>query len=170
MEEMSEGLIIKNRTMDTVNSESDQEDKNEEEYSSSVEKNTKVVTRDKKKTLVQKRKQREQKQETYERSLIKSKKKKLSDIYKLKAMQNDIETIEKKQELLRQKRAEKREKKSTSTKTLGRIKFEPIDPDFQLMEELSGNLRNCKSTMSLLKDRYKSLQQRNIIAPTVIKL
>jgi len=169
MKEMSEGLIIKDGTIGAVNSESAKEDQNEEE-DSSVAKADNKIAKNMKKTLVQRRKQREQKQEANERSLIKREKKKLSDIYKLRAMQKDIETLEKKQELLRQKRMKKREEKSILPKTLGRIKFEPMDSDFQLAEELTGNLRNCKSSTNLLKDRYKSLQQRNIIAPTLIKL
>jgi nucleolar protein 53 len=169
MKEMSEGLMIKDGTIGTVNSGSAKEDQNEEEDSSVVKADNKIV-KNVKKTLVQRRKQREQKQEANKRSLVKCEKKKLSDIYKLRVMQKDIETLEKKQEFLRQKRMKKREEKSSLPKTLGRIKFEAMDSDFQLTEELTGNLRNCKSSMNLLKDRYKSLQQRNIIVPTVIKL
>ncbi|EZA54036.1 hypothetical protein X777_05885 [Ooceraea biroi] len=163
MKEMSEGLPNINKT--TVNSKSAQEDQEEEEEDSSVVGNDKTV-KNIKKTLVQRRKQREQKQEANERALMKCEKKKLSDVYKLNILQKQIEAKEKKEELLRQKRMKKCERESTMPRTLGRIKFEPMDSDFQLMEELTGNLRNCKPSMNLLKDRYKSLQQRNIVAPT----
>lgn len=169
MKEMSEGLPVKNKI--TVHSKSAKKDQaeEEEEDSSAGNANSKTV-KNVKKTLVQKRKQQEQKQETNKRVLVKCDKKKLSDIYKLKTLQKDIEDKEKKQELLRQKRMKKHEREFTMPKTLGRIKFEPMDSDFQLMEELTGNLRNCKPSTNLLKDRFKSLQQRNIIAPSVIKL
>lgn len=163
IKEMSEGLPIKNRfAIDST------ENRNEENLSIAAT-NDKLV-KNTKKTLVQRRKQREQKQANNERSLIKLEKKKLSDIYKLKILQKQIEAKEKKQEFLRQKRIKKEEKKSVLPKTLSKTKFEPLELDFQLAEELTGSLRNCKSSTNLLKDRYKSFQQRNMVAPAVIKL
>jgi len=165
IKEMSEGLP-KNQTTSNFNS---LEENHQEEEDSSIITSGKPV-KNIKKTLVQKRKQREQKQATNERALIKLEKKKNSDIYKLKILQKQIEAKDRKQEYLRQKRMKKHERESLMPKTLSKMKFEPIDPDFQLAEELTGNLRNCKPSKNLLKDRYKSLQQRNILAPTVIKL
>lgn len=163
LKEMSEGLPTKQTT---TNLQSTEEDNSEEDLTMANSKPVKNV----KKTLVQRRKQREQKQAANEYILTKINKKKISDIYKLKNLQKQIEVKEKKQEFLRQIRMMKHERESVMPKTLSKTKFEPLDPDFQLAEELTGNLRNCKPSMSLLKDRYKSLQQRNIIAPAVIKL
>lgn len=160
---MSEGLPTKQ-----VTANFEEEDNNEEDLSTSMTNNKPV--KNAKKTLVQKRKQRERKQAANERTLIKTEKKKIADIYKLKNLQQQIQIKEKKQELLRQKRMKKRERESVMPKTLSKIKFEPLDPDFQLAEELTGNLRNFIPSKSLLKERYKSLQQRNIVAPAVIKL
>lgn len=165
IKEMSEGLPTKQIT---ANSKFTEEDDNEED--SSITMTSNKLVKNAKKTLVQRRKQREQKQAANERILIKIDKKKISDIYKLKNLQQQIEVKEKKQELLRQKRMMKRERESVLPKTLSKTKFEPLDPDFLLPEELTGNLRNCKSSTNLLKDRYKSLQQRSIVAPAVIKL
>lgn len=169
MKEMSEGLPIKNKIAVNTNSIGEEEDSSEKEDLSEVKGNSKPV-KSVKKTLVQRRKQREEKREANKRALMKCEKKKHSDIYKLRALEKQIEMKEKRQELLREKRLKKREREATMPKTLGKIKFEPLDPDFQLDEELSGNLRSCQPSTSLLKDRYKSLQQRNIIAPSVIKL
>jgi len=163
MKEMSEGLLMNQ----TSNFKLIKEDHKEEDDSSITKANAKSM---KKKTLVQRRKQREQKQAANKRASNKLEKKKVSDIYKLKILQKQIETKEKKQEFMRHKRMKKHEKESLMPKNLSKIKFEPIDPDFQLAEELTGNLRNCKASKNLLKERYKSLQQRNIIAPTIIKL
>lgn len=162
---MSEGLLINQ----TSNFKFIKEDHNEEDDSSITIANAKANAM-KKKTLVQKRKQREQKQAANKRASDKLEKKKVSDIYKLKILQKQIEAKEKKQEFMRHKRMKKHEKESFVPKNLSKIKFEPIDPDFQLAEELTGNLRNCKASKNLLKERYKSLQQRNVIAPTIIKL
>jgi len=165
---MSEGLPKNQTTSNFLISNSLEEDHQEKKEDSSISSGKPV--KNIKKTLVQKRKQREQKQATNERALVKLEKKKISDIYKLKILQKQIEAKDKKQEYLRQKRMKKHERESLMPKTLSKIKFEPIDPDFQLAEELTGNLRNCKPSKNLLKDRYKSLQQRNILAPAVIKL
>ncbi|KYM94512.1 hypothetical protein ALC62_14955 [Cyphomyrmex costatus] len=164
MKEMLEGLP-NNQTASNFESI---EDDNEENLSIIIANNK--SRNNVKKTRVQKRKQREQKQAIKERALIKLEKRKVADIYKLRNLQKQLEAKEKKQEFLRQKRMKKRERESLMPKTLSKIKFEPIDPDFQLAEELTGNLRNCKPSNSLLKDRYKSLQQRNIIPPAIIKL
>ncbi|XP_011874083.1 PREDICTED: uncharacterized protein CG1785 [Vollenhovia emeryi] len=165
MKEMSEGLP----NNQTSNLKSIEEDHDEDKDSSLATTNNKPV-KNAKKTLVQRRKQREQKQAAKERALDKLEKKKLSDTYKLKMLQKQIEVKERKQEVLRQKRMKKRERESLMPKNLSKTRFEPIETDFQLAEELSGNLKNCKPCKNLLKDRYKSLQQRNIIAPAVIKL
>lgn len=164
MKEMSEGLVVKNQT--ATNSKSIEE---HDEDDSIATANSKPI-KNAKKTRVQRRKQREQKEADNERALVKLEKKKLSDIYKLKILKKQIEAKEKKEEILRQKRMEKCKRESTMPKTLSKIKFEPLDHDFQLPVELSGNLRNCKPSKTLLQDRYKSFQQRNIIAPAVIKL
>lgn len=165
MKEMSEGLPVEKQ----ANSKPTEEDHVEEEDSSVAIANSKPV-KNIKKTLVQRRKQKEEKQAVNERSLAKIEKRKVSDIYKLKMLKKQIESKEKKEEFLRQKRMKKRERESTMPKVLSKTKFEPLDSDFQLSEELSGNLRNCNFSKTLLKDRFKSLQQRNIIAPSVIKL
>ncbi|KYN33330.1 hypothetical protein ALC56_12041 [Trachymyrmex septentrionalis] len=165
MKEMLEGLPENQTALSFKSVEED----HEEENSSTIIANDKSK-KNIKKTRVQKRKQREQKQAINKRALMKIEKKKISDIYKLKTLQKQIEAKERKQEILRQKRMKKHERESLMPKTLSKTKFEPIDPDFQLAEELTGNLRNLKPSNNLLKERYKSLQQRNIIAPAVIKL
>ncbi|KAL6263100.1 hypothetical protein P5V15_005902 [Pogonomyrmex californicus] len=167
MKEMLEGLLENKQITEDL--KLIEKDNYEKEDSSIVKANSKFV-KNTKKTLVQRRKQQEQKQAANECILAKLEKKKISDIYKLKTLQKQIETEEKKQVFLQQKRMKKCERESVMPKILSKTKFEPIDPDFQLAEELTGNLRNCKPSKNLLKERYKSLQQRNIIAPTVIKL
>lgn len=164
MEEMLEGLPKNQTTSNVKTIEKDSEEKEDSFLADNKSvKNTK-------KTHVQRRKQREQKQAVNERVLVKLEKKKVSDIYKLKVLQKQIEAEERKQKFLQQKRMKNRERELFMPKTLSKTKFEPIEPDFQLAEELTGNLRNCKPSKNLLKERYKSLQQRNIVAPTIIKL
>ncbi|XP_053124577.1 ribosome biogenesis protein NOP53 isoform X2 [Hemicordylus capensis] len=70
-------------------------------------------------------------------------------------------------ELLRRKRARqaKREAEANKPKRLGRLKYEDPDVDVQLSTELAESLRTLKPEGSILKDRFKSLQKRNLIEP-----
>merc|ERR1712130_107661 len=68
------------------------------------------------------------------------------------------------------KTLEKQEKKKAAAeeKLLGPVrlsnyKYEPQEIEIKLSEELTGNLRNLKQEGSLLEDRFKSLQRRNMI-------
>lgn len=161
MKEMSEGLNLDNQAIieDDNNNDDDPEIK-------SINPPVKNV----KKTHVQRRKQKEQKELAHRIQKGKIEKKKISDIYKLKQLDKQMTKTEQKQKVLREKRLKKKAQKATGTKVLSKIKFEPLDNDFKLPEELTGSLRNSVPTGNLLKDRFKSLQQRNIVAPSVLKL
>ncbi|XP_015510412.2 ribosome biogenesis protein NOP53 [Neodiprion pinetum] len=156
MQEMSEGLPTKSKTPDET---SDTED-----HDPNV-KSVNPPSKNEKKPLVKRRKQKEQRQLELERKQAKVEKKKVADIYKIKKIATQISAKEKKEEFLRRIRAQTKERKIAEPKTLSKVKFEAPEPDFELAEELVGNLRNSKTVGNLLRDRYKSLQQRNILAP-----
>ncbi|XP_076299144.1 ribosome biogenesis protein NOP53 [Lasioglossum baleicum] len=158
MNEMSEGLNLENENVI--------EDIDEDTDVKSVN----PPVRNLKKTRVQRRKQKEQRALAHKIETEKIEKKKLSDIYKLRLLDKQLTKREKKQKMLREKRLKQKSLKVTETKVLGKVKFEPLEPDFKLLDELTGNLRNSTPAGNLLKDRFKSLQQRNIVAPSVIKL
>merc|ERR1711972_488908 len=46
---------------------------------------------------------------------------------------------------------------------MSNYKYEPQEIEIKLSEELTGNLRNLKPEGSLLEDRFKSMQRRNMI-------
>ncbi|XP_076620000.1 ribosome biogenesis protein NOP53 [Colletes latitarsis] len=123
-----------------------------------------------KKTHVQRRKQKEQKKLAQKMLREKVEKKKISDIYKLKLLDRQLIAEERKAKIAKVKRLKKKALKAMGTKTLSKVKFEPLEPVFKLTEELTGKLRNSNPVGNLLKDRFKSLQQRNIVAPSSIKL
>lgn len=72
------------------------------------------------------------------------------------------ETFEKRKKELQQKKFEPRR--------LARRKFEDEDLQVEEAPEALGNLRKLKPLGSVLVDRFKSLQKRNIIAPTVRRM
>lgn len=122
--------------------------------------------KNKKKTLQQRRKQKEQLELEKQRKQTKLEKRKIGDIHKLKVLKAKLETMEKKQEKLRKIRKIRAEKKKLKPKVLSSIKFEDPGEEFQLGEDISGNLRAVKKEGSLLMDRFKSLQRRNILEPS----
>ncbi|XP_031841097.2 ribosome biogenesis protein NOP53 [Nomia melanderi] len=164
MKEMSEGLNLDNQAL--VEDDNDDNNNNDDSEVKSVNPPVKNM----KKTHVQRRKQKEQKELAHRIQKGKIEKKKIADIYKLKQLDKQMTKTEQKQKVLREKRLKKKAQKATGTKVLSRIKFEPLDNDFKLPEELTGSLRNSAPAGNLLKDRFKSLQQRNIVAPSVLKL
>ncbi|CAK9827869.1 Ribosome biogenesis protein NOP53 [Anthophora retusa] len=165
IKELSEGLKLANN-QDSKENEDEDEDKDKDPTVKSINPPAKNV----KKTRVQRRKQREQKELAFKQQQKKVEKRKISDIYRLKLLDRQLSAKERKTKMLREKRLKKKTLKAMGTKTLSRIKFEPSEPDFQLTTELTGNLRNSEPTGNLLKDRFKSLQQRNIVAPSKLKL
>ncbi|XP_050299531.1 ribosome biogenesis protein NOP53 [Anthonomus grandis grandis] len=120
----------------------------------------------KKKSLKQRRKQREQLQLEKERKSIKLEKKKIGDIHRLKALQKDLEKTEKRHKKLREIRKVRAEKNKLKPKILSSTKFEDPGLEFQMGQDISGNLRALKKEGNLLTDRFKSLQKRNILEPS----
>lgn len=121
----------------------------------------------KKKTLKQRRKQKEEKRLLEARRALKMEKKKTADIYKLRFIKKEIEKQEGKTKKLQNLREKKREKKLKEAGRLSSTKFQEPDIEFNAKEDIAGNLRNVKKEGSLLAARFKSLQKRNIIEPTV---
>lgn len=159
LRESSEGLPLKpgKKKSKTETADDDDED--------STVKSVNPPAKNAKKTLVQRRKQKEQRQLALKVKHAKIEKKKVSDIYKLKALKKHLAKKEAKVEMLRKLREKAKERKALEPKTLNKHKFEPLETAFKLGEELTGNLRNTDPAGSLLKDRYKSMQQRSILAP-----
>ncbi|KAJ3358629.1 Glioma tumor suppressor candidate region protein 2 [Kappamyces sp. JEL0680] len=92
----------------------------------------------------------------------------LDQINKIKELEQDINN---KEETQRQKKLLRDQYLSyladTKTKRLGRHVFQPASMEIQLTDELADSLRTLKPEGSLVKDRFLSLQARNIIEPRV---
>ncbi|KAL1122102.1 hypothetical protein AAG570_003508 [Ranatra chinensis] len=157
VKEMSQGLFpVENRKEETP-----------EEIENEYKAINPPVDYKKKKTLKQKRKQREQKQAAVLRKQLKMEKRKIADIYKLRMLNNEVEVNEKKQANAREKKKALAEKKATEPKRLGPLKFTAPNIEFNPSTELKGNLRGIKPSGNLLTDRFYSLQKRNILPPNV---
>lgn len=152
---MSEGLPSKEGTNVEDNELSD------EEY-----KSINPPVQNAKKTVKQRRKQKEQMNLEKARLAKKREKKKVTDIYKLKMLNEEIEKMEKKQKTFQEIRKKKLELKKKEPKVLGALKYEEPDLEFNMGQEITGSLKNLKPEGNLLTNRFKSMQRRNILAPT----
>lgn len=123
--------------------------------------------KNKKKTLQKRKRLRAAAQLQAQLRLKKIEKKKISDMYKLRQFHAMFKKQEQKEKYEKKKREKRKQLKPYQTKQLGHKKYEEPLLDFNLAEELSGNLRGLKTDSNLLMDRFKSLQKRNILEPTV---
>ncbi|XP_062995791.1 ribosome biogenesis protein NOP53 isoform X2 [Elgaria multicarinata webbii] len=87
------------------------------------------------------------------------------ELFQLRSIRLQVKRRE--AELQRRKRAReaKRKEEANKPRRLGRLKYEDPDLDVQLSTELAESLRTLKPEGSILKDRFKSLQKRNLIEP-----
>uniref|UniRef100_A0A8D0GGX0 Ribosome biogenesis protein NOP53 n=1 Tax=Sphenodon punctatus TaxID=8508 RepID=A0A8D0GGX0_SPHPU len=87
------------------------------------------------------------------------------EVFQLRSIRLQVKRRE--AELLRRKRAReaKRRAEANKPKRLGKLKYQDPDLDVQLSSELAESLRTLRPEGSILKDRFKSLQKRNLIEP-----
>ena len=93
-------------------------------------------------------------------------KKQTADLHRIKKLTAEIKVMENELEVPRARKKETEEKKREQPHRLSKFPFEEEEIDLNLPEEISGNLRNITPNGSILADRYKSMQKRNIIAPS----
>lgn len=82
-------------------------------------------------------------------------------------MDEEIAKERAEQARLRDLRDVAREKRKLDTKQMSRYKYQEPELDFNMPADLAGNVRNLKTEGNLLKDRFKSLQKRNVIETRV---
>ncbi|KAL3984915.1 Nop53 (60S ribosomal biogenesis) family protein [Acanthocheilonema viteae] len=86
-------------------------------------------------------------------------------IYSAKKLNKEIcKEIQKREELAKKRKEHKLMKRFAGTQRLGRGKFEPYEQSVLLTEELPGSLRELKPQGSILTERLKSLQKRNVLS------
>ncbi|KAK6470695.1 ribosome biogenesis protein NOP53 [Huso huso] len=86
-------------------------------------------------------------------------------LFRLRSLKAEVlqqeETTGRRQEARRAKKLEE----ESLPRRLGKLKYQEPDLDLQLSSEMAGSLRRLKPEGSILKDRFKSLQKRNLIEP-----
>jgi len=103
------------------------------------------------------------------KSLLNKKKEmaKENTVFNLKSFKKEISQEEEKDKKKQQKKAEIAIEKLKKPAKLSKYKYEPEEIPIKLSDELSGNLRCLKAEGSVLDDRFKSMQRRNMIETRV---
>lgn len=149
----------------------EEEDENGEEKGSDDEDANEYVAVNppvevKRKDKKARRKQKEQRELQLALQKKKQLKKQTADLHRLKKMTTEIKVMENELNQQRVKKKEREEKKREEPHQLSKFAYEEEEIDINMPEEISGNLRNVTPQGSVLTDRYKSMQRRNIIAPS----
>ncbi|XP_034975758.2 ribosome biogenesis protein NOP53 [Zootoca vivipara] len=118
-----------------------------------------------KKTERQRKKEKEAKRKKVRQALEKAARLRRQEVFQLRTIRLQVKRRE--AELIRRKREReaKRKAEENKPKRLGKLKYEDPDLDVQLSTELAESLRTLKPEGSILKDRFKSLQKRNLLEP-----
>merc|ERR1712060_210180 len=154
---MSEGIV-------ELNGGLHEDDPNKEESADENEetgiKNSSVL---KPKTRRQKRDKRKRMFEDQKKARERDVKIKEIEISRLKSIRKELKSEEVLAAENEEKRKAAKEEKMAGPLKLSNYNYEPQEIEIKLSEELTGNLRNLKQEGSLLEDRFKSMQRRNMI-------
>lgn len=150
-------------------------DEDEGEEEEEVDGNTKKGAQgvpdkpEKRKTKKQKRKAKEQR--TIQQKLTKRKtaKQRAHEFDKLKTISKEISAHEQElsEKLVKKALLQKKREKAGITYRLGQNKYEAMDMEVKLSNELVGDMRSLVPEGNLLEDRYDNMKRRNLVAPGV---
>ncbi|KAK7070923.1 Glioma tumor suppressor candidate region protein 2 [Halocaridina rubra] len=157
MKEMSEGLPT---TEAVEESESDEDDTGKEKEPTVTGKKT-----TERKTKKQRKKEKKQKWQKRRSEQMKEKRVRESNIFRIKTYKKEIKE---RNSLLKSRHLTRKanlELKMSRPRRLGKLKYQPEDIAVNLGSEVTGSLRTAKPAVSLLDERFKNYQRRNILEP-----
>ncbi|XP_049433509.1 ribosome biogenesis protein NOP53 isoform X2 [Epinephelus fuscoguttatus] len=118
-----------------------------------------------KKTERQRKKEKAEKIKEQQRQAYRQQTDRRQQLFQLRSIKSSIKEEEQKTKDRQKQRKANQEAQKAQPRRLGKLKFQPQDMEVQLSDELAGSLRQLKPEGSVLKDRFKSLQKRNLIEP-----
>merc|ERR1712080_715139 len=84
-------------------------------------------------------------------------------LMRVKSLKRELNAEEAKMKENQERRQKEKAAKLSGPLQLSNYKYEPQEIEIKLSDELTGNLRNLAPEGSLLEDRFKSMQRRNMI-------
>ncbi|XP_076590676.1 ribosome biogenesis protein NOP53 [Chaetodon auriga] len=144
------------------------EEENEEEVAPNEEDEDVTVgaiTLAAKKTERQRKKEKADKIKEQQRLADRRQTDQRQQLFQLRSIKTALKQRDQKTKARQAQRKAKQEAQKAQPRRLGKLKFQAPDLEVQLSDELAGSLRQLKPEGSVLKDRFKSLQKRNLIEP-----
>ncbi|KAM9359770.1 ribosome biogenesis protein NOP53 [Symphorus nematophorus] len=145
------------------------EEENEEEAAAPNEEEEDVavgaIAQAEKKTERQRKREREDKIKEQQRLAERRQTDHRQQLFQLRSIKASIKQQDQKTKARQKLRKAKQDAQKAQPRRLGKLKFKAQDLEVQLSDELAGSLRQLKPEGSVLKDRFKSLQKRNLIEP-----
>uniref|UniRef100_A0AAQ4Q7A6 Ribosome biogenesis protein NOP53 n=1 Tax=Gasterosteus aculeatus aculeatus TaxID=481459 RepID=A0AAQ4Q7A6_GASAC len=158
----TEETVMKEQVEGLVEEEAEE---GEEEAASEEDVAVGAIVMAEKKTERQRRKERVEKLKVQRRQANRAKSDKRQQLFQLNSIKKTIKERETNTKVKQEQRKSNQEAEKAQPRRLGKLKFQPQDMEVQLSNELAGSLRRLKPEGSVLKDRFKSLQKRNLIEP-----
>jgi nucleolar protein 53 len=125
-----------------------------------------AVSRDGKMTKAQRNKQTRQRQRRAEEEAARLAKRQRRDLSNLKQLEADVAADEKvAAERLARREFARAERRAEAPARLGKHRHQPEPSTVLLKEEVTGSLRKLAGAGSLLRDRLKSLERRELVEP-----
>ncbi|CAL8360583.1 unnamed protein product [Merluccius merluccius] len=118
-----------------------------------------------KKTEKQRKRERVTKVKEQRRLAARHKTAQQQQLFQLRSIKVSLRQREQRTKQRQIQRRANQEAEKYTPRRLGKLKFKAQDLEVQLTNELTGSLRTLKPEGSVLKDRFKSLQKRNLIEP-----
>merc|ERR1719499_2690326 len=164
---MSEGIVELEGTKEVEDEEPNCAASQNEEKAS-IDESTCIGVR-KPKTRRQKRDKRKRLFEDQKKARDRDVKLREIEVSRLKSIKRELKAKEEQAVENEAKRKKAVDDKFSGPMKLSNYDYQPQDIEIKFSDELTGNLRNLKPEGSLLEDRYKSLQRRNIIETLVVQ-
>ncbi|XP_074536421.1 ribosome biogenesis protein NOP53 isoform X1 [Halichoeres trimaculatus] len=124
-----------------------------------------AITLSEKKTERQRKREKADKIKEQQRLSDRQQTNQRQQLFQLRSIKASIKKQDQKTKDRQTKRKAKQEAQKAQPRRLGKLKFQAQDLEVKLSDELASTLRQLKPEGSVLKDRFKSLQKRNLIEP-----
>ncbi|CAJ1066179.1 ribosome biogenesis protein NOP53 isoform X2 [Xyrichtys novacula] len=159
----TEETVLREQVEGLVEEENEEEDVPDEEEEGDVA--VGGITLSEKKTERQRKREKADKIKEQQRLDDRRLTDQRQQLFQLRSIKSSIKQQDQKTKTRQERRKAKQEAQKAQPRRLGKLKFQAEDLEVKLSDEMVGSLRQLKPEGSVLKDRFKSLQKRNLIEP-----
>ncbi|XP_066065320.1 ribosome biogenesis protein NOP53 isoform X2 [Chamaea fasciata] len=145
--------------------EEEEEEEEEEEQEERPQERPGTREQPGRKTQRQRRRERELRARAAARARARLALQRSQGLFQLRSLRRALRLRELQLQQRRLQRQRQRELREREPKRLGRLRYQEPGPEVQLSEELPESLRRLRPEGSVLRDRFKSFQRRNMIEP-----